>query len=207
MSNSTPKRRLFRKGPTFSRRGLDEKLETILSGLDAGRVLDLGSKRAPYRRWIRAERFETLDILPDGEPDVVGDAHRLPLRAGVYDTVIATQVLEHCHTPQQVVDEIHRVLRPGGSLVVSVPFVYVIHADPHDYWRFTEYALRHILREFADVEVQAWGNRATIIWDMISARPSFLKYLNGLLSPLLKPSRVNRHCPQGYIVVARKADE
>jgi len=196
---------LLRKGRTFSRMALDEKLAQVLPTLRAPRVLDLGSKRAPYRQWLTCERFEALDLLPTTGPDLVGDAHRLPLREAAYDAVIATQVLEHCHTPERVVQEIHRVLKPGGWLVVSVPFVYVIHADPWDFWRFTEYALRHVLAPFAEVEVWPLGNRLTVLWDYFTGHASGLRYLNRALAPLARALGNNPRSPHGYMALARKA--
>lgn len=194
----------LRKGRTFSRMVLDARLAELLPTLSADRILDLGSKRAPYRQWLRCRRFEALDLLPATGPDLVGDAHRLPIRDGAYDAVIATQVLEHCHTPERVVAEIHRVLKPGGVLVVSVPFVYVLHADPWDFWRFTEYALRHVLRPFAEVQVWPLGNRFTTLWDYLTGHASALRYLNRPLSPLVRALGANPRSPHGYLALARK---
>ena len=155
--------KLLRRGGSLPRQSLDRMLRFHLPDLNAPRVLDLGSKRAPYRAWITCRQYHALDIVLEGRPDIVGDGHRLPIRSNTYDAVIATQVLEHCHTPHRVAEEVHRVLRPGGLFVVSVPFVYAIHGDPCDFWRFTEYALRHILRQFAEVQIWAMGNHEALM--------------------------------------------
>ncbi len=195
-----------RKGRTYSRATLDAKLRELLSGLPVDRALDLGGKDAPYRPLVAARRYDLLDLSSSRHPAVVGDAHRLPFRAGTYDLVLATQLLEHCHTPAEVVAEVHRVLRPGGRFVCSVPFIYVIHGDPHDYWRFTAQGLRHLLRDFARVTIWPLGNRWTAIWDLISARPSALKYSNYLFRLVPGLARPNPGCPHGYVALACKKE-
>lgn len=197
------KRRLLRKGKTLARRILDDKLAEVLPQLEVPRVLDLGSKKAPYHDLLKCQRVDSLDILIQHRPHIVGDAHCLPIRDNAYDAVIATQVLEHCHTPQQVALEAYRILKPGGVFVVSVPFIYIIHGDPYDYWRFTEYALRDILKPFREVEVWPLGNRVTSMWDFVSCHKTVLRYFNHLL-PARAMSQPNRRCPQSYFALARK---
>jgi SAM-dependent methyltransferase len=195
-----------RKGRTYWRTTLDAKLREVLSGLPVDRVLDLGSKDAPYRHLVAARRYDRLDLSVSRRPAVLGDAHRLPLRDGTYDLVLATELLEHCHTPAAVVEEVRRVLRPGGRFVCSVPFIYVIHGDPDDFWRFTAHGLRYLLRNFARVAVWPLGNRRTAIWDLITARPSGLKYANYLLRLIPVLPRPNPGCPHGYVALAHKGE-
>lgn len=197
----------IRKGRTYSRATLDAKLREVLRGVPVDRALDLGSKDAPYRRLVAARRYDRLDMSCSRHPAVVGDAHRLPIRDGTYDLVLATQLLEHCHAPPAVVAEVHRVLRPGGMFVCSVPFIYVIHGDPDDFWRFTAEGLRHLLRGFARVAIWPLGNRWTAIWDLIAARPSGLKYANYLLRLIPVLTRPNPGCPHGYVALAHKGEE
>lgn len=196
----------LRKGRTYSRATLNAKLREVLPRGPLERVLDLGSKDAPYRRLLAARRYERLDLSRSRRPDVVGDAHRLPFRTGTYDLVLATQLLEHCHTPPAVVAEVHRVLSSGGLFVCSVPFIYAIHGDPDDFWRFTAEGLRHLLRDFAHLAIWPLGNRWTAIWDLIAARPSGLKYANHLLGLIPVVSRPNPACPHGYLALAYKGE-
>lgn len=115
----------------------------------AGRVLDVGAGD----RWIQAHlpaqaEYIALDYPPTGrdlyhaKPDVFADAAHLPFADGVFDAVICLEVIEHVRDPQRVLDEIARVLRPGGAVWLSMPFLYPIHDAPHDYQRFTEHGLR-----------------------------------------------------------------
>lgn len=90
----------------------------------------------------------TIDIDPARKPDTVGDAHALPFDDASFDFILCTEVLEHLHTPQKAIDEMNRVLRPGGTLVLTTRFVYPIHDAPHDYFRYTKYGLKHLFRNW-----------------------------------------------------------
>lgn len=191
------------KGPVLARFALDRQMRRHVAGLGPfHRVLDIGSKRSPYRELIRADRFWSLDIVERFRPSVVCDAHRLPFQDACVDLVLSSQALEHCKRPQSVVDETWRVLRPSGCTLCSVPFNYIIHGDPSDYWRFTRYALEEVFRQFQEVHIHPVGNRFAAVWDLVTADRSLLRYLNYLLYPFTY-SRESR-CPCGYLVIATK---
>jgi SAM-dependent methyltransferase len=101
--------------------------------------------------------IETLDIDPDAGATYVADITR-PIDAiadGRFDFVVCTEVLEHTLQPFDAVAEIHRVLRPGGLLFLSVPFNFRIHGPLPDCWRFTEHGLRALLADFELLELEA----------------------------------------------------
>jgi SAM-dependent methyltransferase len=108
-------------------------------------VLDLGCASSPYAKYF--PRMIALDIAKRGDSglDVIGDAHCLPLRSGSFPMVLATELLEHVREPQQLIDEILRILEPGGRLVLTTRFVLPLHDAPHDFFRFTKYGLKHLL--------------------------------------------------------------
>lgn len=88
-----------------------------------------------------------LDIDPSYELDVVGDAQRLPFRNESIDQIQADSVLEHLPNPHQVIRECFRVLRPGGFLHITTPFVLNVHGYPDDYLRYTPSFYEHIFQE------------------------------------------------------------
>ena len=78
-------------------------------------------------------------------PDVFADAARLPFPDQSFEGVTCLEVLEHVQDPGAVVSEIARVLRPGGRAWISMPFLYPVHDQPHDYQRYTSDGIRRDL--------------------------------------------------------------
>ena len=113
-------------------------------------VLDAGAGRAPYRDLFAHARYETADFLgvPGKnyvEPEYVCDLASIPVEDGRFDHVVCTQVLEHLPEPATVLGEFHRVLKPGGRLWLTAPFFYGEHERPYDFFRYTQYGLRHLI--------------------------------------------------------------
>jgi SAM-dependent methyltransferase len=170
-----------------------------------GLVVDVGGGRdSPLaERWPPGTSRVRVDISPRFGPDVLGDAQTLPIRTGVVDGVVISEVLEHVPHPQCAVDEIRRVLKPGGVLIGSVPFGIGVHADPYDYFRYTKDALELFLVDFPAVEVRAHGNHVGVAWRALSDRWHWLWLANPLVRPLVR--RTNERWPVGYTFIARKA--
>jgi SAM-dependent methyltransferase len=89
-----------------------------------------------------------FDIYASAQTDFVADAHAIPLKDGVIDGVWIQAVLEHVLTPAQVVEEIARVLRPGGLVYAETPFLQPVHEKAYDFTRFTESGHRWLFRRF-----------------------------------------------------------
>ena len=99
-----------------------------------------------------------IDIEPYPNVSIVGDATRLPLKDGIADAVICEASLEHFLEPEKAVQEMWRILKPGGRLYASVPFIVGFHASPHDYYRWTEAGVRELFSEFHPAEIGVgWG--------------------------------------------------
>jgi SAM-dependent methyltransferase len=112
-----------------------------------GRLLDVGCGNRPYAGWYEslATSVVATDVLPRPGIDVSTFAERLPFRAGAFDTVLMTEVLEHVPDTDAAVAELARVVRQGGHLLVTVPFLYPTHEPPYDFRRFTHFGLRDVL--------------------------------------------------------------
>jgi len=115
-------------------------------------TLDIGAQNGPYAALF--PRRLGLDIKPGRGVAVIGDAQALGIASDRFDSILCTEVLEHLPEPQRAIDEMFRVLRPGGSLILTTRFLFPIHDAPHDYFRYTKYGLRHLLRRFEIVELQ-----------------------------------------------------
>ena len=72
----------------------------------------------------------------------------------IFDMVLMLEVLEHVENPFSASKELFRVLKKGGKLIVSTPFIFGIHEAPADYWRFTKYGLQNIFKFFADIKIE-----------------------------------------------------
>lgn len=119
----------------------------------AGRTLDVGcADRWPESLLPVGCAYTSLDYPPTGrelygaKPDVFADSACLPFKARSFDTVLMFEVLEHLERPGRALGEIERVLREDGQVMVTIPFLYPMHDEPHDYQRYTRYGL---IREFS----------------------------------------------------------
>lgn len=111
------------------------------------KVLDLGSCSGPYRYLF--PNAVTVDISPSVKPDIVADAHNLHmLKSGQFNTILCTEMLEHLYNPFKGIEEMARVLKTGGKLILTTRFIYPIHESPHDYFRFTKYGLQKLLAPY-----------------------------------------------------------
>jgi SAM-dependent methyltransferase len=115
-------------------------------------VLDIGCGNSPYAKYF-PDRIALDVVKRDVKLDAVGDVSHLPFKATSFSKVLATEVLEHVKDPQRAIDEMERVLKPGGSLVLTTRFVFPLHDAPYDFYRFTKYGLRHLFRNWAGLKI------------------------------------------------------
>jgi SAM-dependent methyltransferase len=118
------------------------------------RVLDVGGRYQPYRSLIQARvrQYVAIDVVPTLLVDVVAKGEQLPLSPGTFDVVIATGVFEYFPEPRVAAKEIHRILKPGGVLIMSVAAVCP-RATDEEHWRYLPAALRFVLSDFSTVEI------------------------------------------------------
>lgn len=122
-----------------------------------GYTLDIGCGNQAYKTLF--PNSICADIDPDRHPDVVADLHNLKqFASNSFDCVLCTEVLEHCYDPQKASEEMFRVLKPGGILLLSTRFIFPMHDTPHDYYRFTKYGLQHLFQDFKIIELKEEAN-------------------------------------------------
>jgi SAM-dependent methyltransferase len=150
------------------RRAILKALTTELPNLH-GSVLDVGCGYSPYKQLVlappsRANRYIGLDLPVNlyQKPDLEWDGRSIPLGDDCVDCALATEVFEHLPELEIVMRECLRVLKPGGLLFFTVPFLWPLHTVPHDEYRFTPFALeRHLQNSgFGDISLKALGG-----WD------------------------------------------
>lgn len=117
-----------------------------------GTLIDIGCGKKPYKKDLpHIHTYIGID-LPDSmhglsNVDIVGDSMHLPLANEIADSILCTEVLEHTPYPQNALKEISRVLKPGGKLLLTVPFSEQLHEEPYDFFRFTPYSLQLLLSQ------------------------------------------------------------
>lgn len=205
--------------------GLHRELQPRILHLARGRFLDAGCGAMPFRKLLetRVSHYDALDIAPRvSGASVLADLRALPFEAGSYDGVLCSEVLEHVSDPRLALRELHRVIRRGGNVVLSVPFLARLHDEPHDYFRYTRHGLRHLLTEagFRVIEIvptsgvlSFLGHQvSTVLLTSLYALP-VLRHLalgvNTLFVTLPcywldRVSRLAHKLPAGYVAVAAK---
>lgn len=134
-----------------ARRGLRNGISCVAPQM-SGKLLDIGCGRKPYQDLFRVNEYVGLEIdTPENRAnksaDIFYDGELFPFESEFFDGAICNQVLEHVFTPDRFLGEIHRVLKPGGKLLLTVPFVWDEHEQPYDYARYTSFGLRNMLEK------------------------------------------------------------
>lgn len=121
-------------------------------------VLDVGGRIQPYRPLLPAPlgRYVAVDLRPTPLVTLIAKGEQLPLPDNTFDLAIATQVLQYVANPDALLNEVHRVLKPGGYLFLSAPSACVRDTG-EEYWRFLPAALRSLLAPFREVEIVPEG--------------------------------------------------
>ena len=122
------------------------------------KVLDAGAGDSPYRQYFQHTAYEATDHCKRDAREYpyvnyICDLTSIPVEENRYDLVLCTQVLEHVPWPREVLRELNRVLKPGGKLWISAPLFFEEHETPHDFFRYTQFAWRHML-EHAGFEIE-----------------------------------------------------
>lgn len=113
-----------------------------------GSVLDVGCGKMPFEDLYSqlSNYYFGVDWSPEGEADVINNLNEgLSFADKSFDVVVCTDVIEHIFQYKNLMSEICRVLKPKGYLILGVPFLYGLHEEPHDYFRYTRHGLRKLL--------------------------------------------------------------
>lgn len=192
-----------------------------------GDLLDIGCGKMPYKDEISkyVSRYDGLDISPrTSNVKYICSVEKMDIvPSEAYDSAIALEVLEHLPHPWIALHEVHRIMKPNGVLIISVPHLSRLHEEPHDYYRYTKYGLRKLLEDsgFDVINISEKGGLFCFLGHQISSLlvPIFWSipvinyltlFLNGVfitgISILLDKLTNNQVLfPQGYLVVARKS--
>ncbi len=182
----------------ISRINLLQNIKKNIHYFDGGYLLDVGCGRKPYKSLFNVTSYIGLDIAGGGHDDdaksadVYYNGKVFPFRDSFFNYVISNQVLEHVLDQEQLMEEIYRVLKPDGLLLMTVPFVWDEHEAPYDYWRYTSFGSNYFFSKkgFEIIEQYKSGNYVETLVQMFSSYiyTIFLtknRYLNVLISLFL----------------------
>lgn len=198
----------IKKSPHRNR--LERYLRRVLPLLE-GPILDIGSGNRRYD-YLMKETPTAIDTIENKEKKVLyGNATKLSFPGDSFQSVVCIEVLEYIDKPQEALDEMYRVMKKGGVLVLSVPFLFRVHGDR---FRFTPLQLRDMFFRFEIVSFNTVGGWyttiLTIVWNKIKriTFAPFRYFLLLVITPLLfctrKRSIEDEQYASGYIVVAKK---
>ena len=153
---------------------MDREMERCARSYFHGKLIDIGCGTKPYKsiaapyitEHLGLDRQDPFNQL--AEVDLVGTAYEIPAEDNSFDTALSTAALEHLSEPLAALIECHRILKVGGIAVYTVPFIWHLHAEPWDYFRFSKYGLKHLFEKarFEVVEIKAlsgfWTTAATL---------------------------------------------
>ena len=196
---------------------LIERSIALLAPQLGGELLDVGCGQQPYRGYLsHLTRIRACDYdARRGDVDFSCPADCLPLPEASLDSILCTEVLEHVPDPLAVWREFHRVLRPGGRVLLSTPMYWPSHEQPYDFYRYPEYGLRYLVEKsaftieallprggvwalFGQVTLQVMPQYFRFRWQRVAWNRSLLK---------LDRWRCNAQITLGWTVLARKNND
>jgi SAM-dependent methyltransferase len=201
-------------------------------------VLDAGAGSGQYGALFGHARYESADFEQVakiyGSTTYVCDLRQIPVEDARFDVVLFNQVMEHVPDPLAVLAELDRVMKPGGRMIYSAPLFYEEHETPYDFYRYTQYAVRHLFASAGfEIERLDWleGYYSTIAYQLrgmardLPSRPAAIAPgpLGWLLAPFVGVLRIGfgaasvlfhrletvhkfqaRGYPKNYVAMVRK---
>ncbi len=118
-----------------------------------GDLIDIGCGTKPYRNILKEHVTKHIGLdhpqtsQGRSEIDLMGTAYHTGIKSEKFDTAVITAVLEHLEEPESAIRECYRILKKGGHVICAVPFIWHLHEEPRDFFRYSKYGLRHLLRK------------------------------------------------------------
>ncbi|MFM2268545.1 MAG: hypothetical protein RL757_1986 [Bacteroidota bacterium] len=175
----------------FGRKGLRDAVKS-LSKYMVGDIIDVGCGQKPYKEFFKYEKYIGIEVEQEGhtheneDVDIFYDGKHIPFADNHFDSAICSQVLEHVFHPDDFLQEIRRVLKPDGCLLLTVPFVWDEHEQPYDYARYSSFGLRFLLEKngFEVIEHQKTLSDTRVLFQLLNGY-IFKKTLWARRSPAL----------------------
>ena len=179
---------------TFSRKNLylflDDEIDKIVS--ENNNILNIGSGGEIQDKISTLNVNNTLtsiDVDEKRSPDIVMDAMDLKFESNQFDYIFMMEVLEHIKEPHRAISEVFRVLKNDGILILSTPFIFPIHDQPYDFFRFTRFGLEYLFRDFQNIIINERNNYlesvGVLLWRLFFTKSKKLKIIGLIFLPLI----------------------
>jgi SAM-dependent methyltransferase len=193
--NAITKNKFLIKSKLLSRKGLYDFLSENYKLIPAGsEVLTIGAGggvNSLLDKFAHENNFKvySFDVDQEKKPDILGDLCTYDFLDKKFDVVVCSEVIEHLHSPHMGINNIYSILKSGGKLILSTPFIFPLHDRPHDYYRFTKYGLEYLLKNFNRVEIRernSYFEAIDVLWvRLIQAKSDNALILCRLLFPVI----------------------
>jgi len=190
---------------------------------DGARLLDAGAGEGQYKDRFKRQHYTGVDLAVGdvewnyAQLDAITDLLALPFADQTFDAVINIVTLEHVKEPARVIQEMCRVLRAGGHLLIIVPHEWEEHQTPHDYFRYTRYGMRYLLEiaGFGDIHIEPVGGYFRLmsrrLFNALQFFPGPLMWIAAfviaplaLIAPLFDGLDKQKNFTLGFVCRARK---
>jgi SAM-dependent methyltransferase len=202
--------------------------DTYLPQYARGRLVDLGCGQVPLFGIYQPHVSDVTCVDWGNSPhrtnhlDYECDLTQpLPFAPGEYDTILLSDVLEHIPEPEQLWQEMSRILSPGGTVLLNVPFYFRVHEEPYDFYRYTEFALSRFAERagFEVLLLEPVGGTPEIFADLLGKHLRFVPLIGVALVTAVHAitrafvrtsigrrasAKTGRMFPLGYFMIARK---
>ena len=183
-------------------------------------IIDIGAGPEQFRDLTWRFKKTSVDFKQFGTTNIVSDLTKtIPLPSATSDIIFLSNVLEHMPYGDVLLKECHRLLRPTGIVIGTIPFISPIHQAPYDFHRYTSYMLELLLKdaEFSNIEITAIGkpiqlylNLQDALFSHLPKTPSMKLYrfieraLYVMFRPFALKGKENNFFCQGYGFTAKK---
>ncbi len=147
----------------------------LIQKLKEGWILDCGAGR----RDMYYDNVVNFEIVDYDTTDVMGVGEKLPFKDDMFDAVLSLSVLEHVKDPFQCAKEIARVLKPGGVLICSVPFLQPYHGYPHHYYNMTTQGIQNLFASYLEIDKVVVNENESPIWSLTWILQNWVSGLKG----------------------------
>lgn len=168
-------------------------------------VYDIGGGARPKDK-NEFRGYVLVDVDASYNPDLVADIQNLPFEDNSIPGIVCLSVLEHVDNPIKTAKELYRVLKPGGSALLSLPFIWPYHGNNHypDFWRFSNDSLRILFKDFNNIEIAQCGSMFSVLVNLIPSYLVSLDHFKNIAAYLDDKFKVGRrNYPENFIFVTK----